>query len=149
MELLCEKNWHFDIQHNQTHIKAPFYLAKPYDKLHIYFEYTPKTIADEALSKRIIEDTLGHYFPAEEVAALDWRSFMPITNLLTLSLDFDKTYVGAAHRHPPKQHIEISGQGSSAGFAPQAVGQGHWTATISLHAISGPVTCRLRAMGEV
>ena len=148
MDILLETNLNFTGEDNKTHRYVPFSLAKEYDSLHMFFEYSPKTVEDETFAKQIIEETTRKYLQKEQISANDWRTFLPVNNLLTLSLCRNGKYIGCAHRQPPKQHIIISAEISSCGFIPHSVTSGAWEAIISLHAISTPVVCNLRILGE-
>ena len=148
MDLLFEKSFNFDRQDYKTHVMIPFFIKKDYQKLCVDFEYSPKTVEDKDLSLQIIDETLHRYLQEAQAAKEDPRKFLPVTNLLTLSLDCGDDYIGAAHRPSPSQRIEISAKGSSPGFIPYSAMAGSWSATISIHAISVPVTCSIRIIGE-
>ena len=145
MELIFEENFAFGLDDYKSHKPVPFELRKDFGKLHVYFQYSPKEVND---CRHIISSTLRRYLPEKEAAGIGWEKYSPVTNLLTVALSCGGQYIGCAHRSPPKQHIIIAANGSAPGFIAFAPKRGMWDAIISLHAISTPVVCNLRIIGE-
>ena len=145
MELILEKKIAFGLDDYKTHKPVTFELQRDFDKLHIYFQYSPKEVDD---CEHIITSTLRRYLPEKEVAGINWEKYSPVANLLTLALSFEGQYIGCAHRSPPVQHIVIASGGSTPGFIAHTPKRGTWDGIISLHAISTPVECSLRIIGE-
>jgi len=125
----------FKREHTQTHSRHSFYVAHSLSNLHISFQYTPKILADEELSRSIIKENLPSYLSVKATAEEDWRKFLPLTNLLTLSLDDPLQFRGAAHRPPAQQEIELEAKTASPGFLPGDLPVGVWQVTVSAHAV--------------
>ena len=86
----------------KTNLVLPFALAEEARQLKIIYSYAPKLLdgeaAAEAAENCLLRDA-GEYraqYPAAE-------TFLPLKNLITLSLDDPNGYRGAAHRQADSQ----------------------------------------------
>ncbi|TCL73312.1 hypothetical protein EDC14_1005174 [Hydrogenispora ethanolica] len=122
---------------NQSHIIYELYLEHPLERLGIDFRYDPKTLEDPAAARRMIEAALRRYLPEEEQPPLlaDWRRYLPLQNLLTLSLDDAAGFRGCAHRHSPRQRLELSADRAAPGFSAGPIPAGRLRITLSVHAL--------------
>lgn len=118
--------------------------------LRIEFSYEPKHMTDEAEGLRVLTEGARRYVPEDERAAYgDPRTWLPLSNLLSLSVDAPDGYRGCAHRHDPVQTFILGEQSASYGFEPGRVTPGTWRFVISTHAVvSSPCTARLEVTGE-
>ena len=73
---------------------------------------------------------------------------MPVKNLITLSLDENGNYRGAAHRQADKQHHEISKSFASVGFENGEITGGEWTLVLNVHFCVCEVSYNVRITGE-
>jgi hypothetical protein len=122
---------------SRSHITYCFDLRQPAGKLNIRFMYHPKRLEDLERSKELILASLGKYSLAEnsELDKVKWGNYMPLTNLITLSVDDPKGHRGAGHRHDQEQLIHLSEYQASPGFVSGPMIQGMWKVTLSLHGI--------------
>lgn len=136
-------------ENSKTNVPLSFSLEKDYERLFIRYRYFPKKVEDMDQAKREILQALEKYVPEESRAAYSgWRDYAPLVNLVTLSLDYEKEYLGCAHRHAPEQKHIISAAGSSPGFVPHRAAAGNWKIVLNVHAIIGnPVTCQVEVIG--
>ncbi len=127
-----------------------FTLDREYSRLKIDFSYSPKELRDELASERYIRETLRRDTPEElEKPDFDWRDYLYLKNLLTLSADFEGIYRGCHHCHPAVQQISLGTDfaTTSEGFYPGPVGPGKWRIVLSAHAVVVPCDCVIRVTG--
>ena len=109
---------------------------KEYDTLNIHFTYKPKILLNNRTAKKIICDGIDRYTTYDSQNEFkNWRKYLPIQNLLTISLEDPNGFRGSAHRQNPDQHIVLSQNDASSGMLPGRIIPGLWTATISAHAV--------------
>jgi hypothetical protein len=121
----------------RSHITYSFDLRQPVRELKIRFSYHPKRLDNLERSKEIILESIGKYSVSEnqELDQAKWESFIPLTNLITLSVDDPNGHRGAGHRHDPDQLLYLSENGASPGFVSGPMIEGMWRVTLSLHGI--------------
>ena len=119
-----------------THIKIPFNVNGDFDTIRISFSYTPKALIDYKMAKPIIVDGLKKYCQNTLLSDKEMLIFMPLNNLITLSLDSPIKHLGAAHRHPNNQTHIISPLQSSRGFIKSKIIKGQWMITLSCNYIA-------------
>lgn len=132
---------------SKSHITYTLHLHHPVDELYIDFDYEPKTLEDEEKAKALIEQGLQSYILPEHLESYsnNWRSYLPLQNLLTLSFDDENGFRGAGHRHDPVQRLMIAEGEASPGLIPGQIPRGQLRVTISLHCVvSDQVRYRLR-----
>jgi len=121
---------------SKSHIRYTFFLPEKSSRLNIDFEYEPKKLFDEERSKILIQEGLRKFCEIPDENVLNsWRSHMPLSNLLTISVDDPKGFRGSVHRHPPVQHLFISEDEASPGLIQGSLRAGQWSVTISVHAV--------------
>ncbi|SDN69737.1 hypothetical protein SAMN04487897_104120 [Paenibacillus sp. yr247] len=122
---------------SKTHISYRFHLAKPGGKLLIDFAYEPKNLEDREQAKTMIFTSINTYTEPNQRERIQakWESFLPLKNLITVSVDDPKGHRGAGHRHDPEQLLFISELETSPGFVSGKIVEGMWHVTLSLHAI--------------
>lgn len=144
--LIFEKHGSVLPEQDKTNIRLEFTVPKGITKLIIDYEYSPKTLDDETkatdLLNKSIEKYLGNQYNAEP------SDFMPIKNLITLSLDENGKYRGAAHRQADKQHHEISRDFASVGFEKGEITSGEWTLMLNVHCCTCKVDYCICITGE-
>ena len=123
--VLLNKTGKITLADNKTNIVLPFEIKDDFKSLKINFEYSPKTLEDKAKEIKIAEDCLEKY---GEVQEGNIENYLPIKNLVTVSLDSSREYLGAAHRQSNKQEHIISPGFSSAGFFKTDIAKGEWKA---------------------
>ena len=122
---------------SQTHITYVFHRKESTGKLLIRFTYAPKILEDEERSRAYILQSIDTYIaPGHREHARDkWKSYQPLKNLITLSVDDPERHRGAGHRHDPAQLLHLSEQDASPGLVSGIGIAGLWKVTLSLHAI--------------
>lgn len=128
---------------NQQHKKIKIFLDQDYEALHIAFSYNPQEVPKE-LALRVIEETLPQYDWEKNLQAMD---FLPLQNLVTISLAYEGEYLGCRHNKETQQEILISEKESSWGFIPQKVSSGQWEIQLNLHCVQSEVTVELMVKG--
>lgn len=139
MPILVEAKGTLTPKDSKQQIEYSFNVPKPMDQLIIDFKYTPKELDDKAVAKELIKEALPHFLTLEQqqnrMTDAYIEGFLPLKNLLTVSIDDPKAFRGSAHRHPNEQHLVISESASSPGFISGPIFQGDWKLVISTHAI--------------
>lgn len=128
---------------NQQHKKIKIFLDQDYEALHIAFSYNPQEVPKE-LALRVIEETLPQYDWEKNLQAMD---FLPLQNLVTMSLAYEGEYLGCRHNKETQQEILISEKESSWGFIHQKVSSGQWEIQLNLHCVQSEVTVELMVKG--
>lgn len=131
----------------KTNIVLPFVLEREAKQLKINYSYAPKLSDGEAAAKAAelcLRRDAGEYrsvYPAAE-------TFLPLKNLITLSLDSPEGYRGAAHRQADSQVHSITEHTASPGFLPGKLPAGQWRLVLNVHALVTPF-CDCRVEIEV
>ena len=149
MELLLDQTLVLHPEDSKTNVDLPFFLSRPFAALFIRTSYEPKIVADESLSRKLIEAGIERYIPENARERWGkWRDYMPVLNFITLSLDHEDEYIGCAHRQSPVQDHIISASYSSPGFLRHEIDPGEWNCVLNCHAVVDEnVTYRLRVYG--
>lgn len=135
MRTIFKKDFQLTPADHQTHLQIPFELKKDYNCLHFHFSYSPKWVEDSR-AVVLIEEHLKQVIPESEMAALgNPKRYLPLENLITLSLDYEQDYIGCHHCKDASQHITISERESTKGFIKQAVQQGNWLVQLNMHCV--------------
>lgn len=122
---------------SRTQITYSFNVPKGCSTLKARFTYWPKELEDESETKRLINEGLTKYVDkkALEIYKKNWKSFAPLKNLVTISLDDTNQFRGAGHRHSSDQYYIISADEASPGLVKGEIIPGVWKITISVHCI--------------
>ncbi|PAD79405.1 hypothetical protein [Paenibacillus campinasensis] len=125
---------------SKTHITYQFHIDEPAACLDIAFAYSSKALEDREASRRMILEAIDKYAEPSisELQKQHWERFVPLQNLLTLSLDDPSGFRGSAHRHPPEQHHLLTEEQASPGFIAGPLPSGIWKLTISIHCVVTP-----------
>ena len=150
MKLVFEKEIRLRPEDSKKNVILPFSVDDEYERLEIHFSYSPKKLEDLPLARQYIEAGLEKYAPGEYRARYKtWESYLPVVNLITLSLDSSDGYAGCAHRHNPEQNHILSKSGGSPGFIPLKIAKGDWRAVINVHAlVTEHCVCTLHVYGD-
>lgn len=122
---------------SKRHITYEFRLDKPAAAIKIRFAYGPKLLKDDEQAKDLIMQAIDSYITPEHQSPVreGWRRYLPLKNLLTLSVDDPDGYRGACHRQDAEQNLFLSEQEASEGLMPGKMALGEWSITISAHAV--------------
>ncbi len=135
MKVLLKKSIRVTPEDEKTNIFIPFSVPEGCGKIEIDYSYSPKDLENEEKSIVLIKENLIRDGWDEIAEKGDYKEFMPLKNLITLSLDSPEGYVGAAHRQAATQHHEISENFSSVGFDRVKIAAGEWILALNLHAV--------------
>lgn len=144
--LIFEKSGKVLPKQDKTNIPLEFTVPKGIQKLAIDYAYSPKLLEDEEKATELLEKSIKKYLGTEYKA--EPKDFMPVKNLITLSLDENGKYRGAAHRQADRQHHEISRDFASAGFEKGEIAGGKWTLVLNVHCCACTVNYNVRITGE-
>lgn len=144
--LIFEKEGKVLPEQDKTNISIAFTVPDGIEKLVIDYKYSPKTLEDEEKTAAILKESIEKYLGNDYDA--DPKDFMPIKNLITLSLDENGTYRGAAHRQADQQHHEISREFASVGFEKGEITSGSWRLMLNVHCCACEVNYNVRITGE-
>ncbi len=134
--------------HSKMNIPISFQVPKGINKLVIELSYFPKELEDREENLRLIKENLIRDAGEHWQEYTDYGEFMPLKNLITVSLDSPVGYVGAAHRQSPDQSHKISAEFASPGFDKTEIYEGEWTLTFNLHAVvTEQCICEIGVMG--
>lgn len=148
MTVLLEEQLILTHENEKTNVPLKFFVEDEFSSLEITYSYSPKILADEEKSRRLIEENIRKDAGESYADYPSWQSFMPLKNLITVSLDSPCGYVGATHRQAENQHHVISEKFSSVGFQKTEIRKGLWVLTLNVHAlVTGKAKCIVRVEG--
>lgn len=134
MKTLLDTRVHLTPDSEKMNILLTFRVPENTARLRILYSYAPKELSGAA-GEKLAENCLlrdAGAFRGEYPAAGD---FLPLKNLVTLSLDDPRGYRGAAHRQAPRQVHKLSESKASPGFYKGAISAGEWKLTLNVHAL--------------
>jgi len=119
---------------SKCHITYAFELNNDSSRLDIYFSYEPKVLDNIQKSKELICQGIVKFCEGKHEELEQWEKYLPIKNLLTISIDDRDTFRGCAHNQLEHQHLFITKNNASNGLIPGNIAVGQWKVTISVHA---------------
>ena len=123
---------------SKTNIILDFELEKDYNQLVFHLCYSPKEVDNTQIAKSQIEEAIKRFIPNNaQNGNVCWQDFVPLCNLITLSLDYQNQYLGCAHRQAPSQTHYINQSSPSYGFITHQPVKGHYRAVLNVHAVIG------------
>lgn len=122
-------------ENEKTNLPLKFTVPEGAEKLRISYSYHPKHLGDGERAKALIEENLCKDTHGDRELYPDYTHYLPLNNLVTLSLDDPDSYRGAAHRQDSEQLHEITGEKASVGFIKGEIKKGEWTLTLNVHAL--------------
>ena len=137
MRILMEAQGTLTPVMSKTQVVYAFPLPEGLAGLTIHFRYSPKLLEDTERAEELIRQSAPRYMEEPQLSRYleRWENALPLSNLLTLSLDDPSGFRGAAHRHSPEQSHRIGRTEASPGFLPGPAAAGIWQITISAHAV--------------
>ncbi|MBR3815307.1 MAG: hypothetical protein IKJ27_01125 [Clostridia bacterium] len=148
MKILLNKTVTVTPENERTNIFLPFAVPSGVKKLIIDYSYSPKELTDREKCEALIKENLIRDCGEQWTEYTDYGEFMPLKNLITLSLDSPEGYVGAAHRQAATQHHEIGEEFASVGFDKVKISAGEWVLTLNLHAVvTDECVCEIEVKG--
>ncbi len=148
MKALIKKTIRATPSDQKTNIGLAFTVPEGISALEIEYSYSPKELEDRKKSLFLIKENLMRDCGDEWTEYEDYGEFLPLKNLITLSLDSPAGYIGAAHRQAPVQKHRISPSFSSVGFVKAQILPGEWVLTLNLHAVvTDECLCEIEVKG--
>ena len=144
--LIFEKTGKVTPEQDKTNVVLKFNVPNGIEKLIIDYEYSPKLFEDETAAIKMLEESIDKYLGDEYPAKP--QDFLPVKNLITLSLDDNGNYRGAAHRQADKQHHEICRDFASVGFMRGEIHSGEWQIVLNVHCCACEVRYNIKIIGE-
>lgn len=138
--ILYQNRWQWTPEDSATDAEFSFVCPPEIHRLHIAFSYAPGEEASETICRAPVEAAIARYYDRYSHAAepMETAQFVPVKNLITLSLDHEGQYLGNAHRWAPQQEHRISVESASRGFLPPKEMAGRWRGMLHLHEILSP-----------
>lgn len=134
---------------SKSNLYFPFTVPEGTKKLLITYSYSPKLLEDKEKSYELVRENILRDAPEDTDRYTDYDEFLPLKNLVTLSLDSPTAFRGAAHRHDERQHHEIGRDFASPGFLKGSINAGQWRLSLNIHAVVTEVcTCKIKIEGE-
>ena len=149
--IITEKSCTIRPENEKGNVYIPFEVSEGINKLCITYSYSPKILEDEEKSIELIKENLIRDAGENWTEYTDYSEFMPLKNLVTLSLlSPEGDYCGAAHRQADSQYHEISEDFASPGFLKMKITPGKWTLCLNVHAlVTDFCVCDVKIEGEV
>ncbi len=145
--VLFEKEFQLFYEQEKTNVTFPFTVPEGAESLKISFSYDPKTVEDMDRARLLAENNIKkdageeyfHEYPS-------WEAYLPLKNLITVSVDDPETYRGCAHRQDKDQVHILRENFASRGFLKGRIQAGQWKVVLNLHGIvTETVNCKLKA----
>lgn len=130
---------------DKTNLIHRFDVPQNIKSLKIKYSYSPKTLESREKAVEIIKSTYEKY---DEVLHGRPADYLPVKNLITLSVDCNGRYIGAAHRQANEQEHIISRDFSSCGFVKTEIEAGEWDIMLNVHSVSCNVDYTIVVEGE-
>lgn len=138
------------VDKNKTNIAHYFDVPENIGTLTVNFRYFPKTIEDEKAALYEIKNCLEKYGAnCENTDEKRLKEFLPVKNLVTISIDENGKYRGAAHRQNNEQRHILSSDFASPGFVKGKIESGKWDIVLNVHSVSCTVDYEITVSGEV
>ncbi|MDO5132586.1 MAG: hypothetical protein Q4D81_06355 [Eubacteriales bacterium] len=148
---LLEEVYQWRTHDSQTDVPFSFQVPEGMEQIRIRFGFFPGKETDPLICLPPIEQSMNRYYGyyPRALQPMEKEHFIPIKNLITISLDKDGVYLGNAHRWATSQEHVLSAGHASLGFVPPEKMAGKWRGTLHLHEIlSERVTGHLIVEGE-
>ncbi|WP_240422200.1 hypothetical protein [Paenibacillus periandrae] len=122
---------------SKSQIIYAFLVPEGLEALEIRFNYSPKLLEDRERARELVALAAPRYMEEPQLSKYleCWERVLPLQNLLTLSLDDQYRFRGAAHRHTPVQEHRLGANDAEPGFLQGPIVAGMWRITVSVHAI--------------
>lgn len=130
---------------DKTNLIYRFDVPDNINKLIIRYSYSPKIFENREKAVSIIRDCFDKY---DETLVGKPADYLPIKNLITLSVDENGKYRGAAHRQASQQEHILSADYASPGFVKGKPEAGEWDIMLNVHCICCDVDYIITVEGE-
>lgn len=125
-----------DATKTQTNFKIPFKVPQSAEKLVIHFHYSPNQSRDDVAIAQLERAISKYALAGYSTEQLQVEYYLPVDNLITLSLTKNGQYLGAHHNKSNNQTIIISQETASHGFWPIIIESAQWELQLNCHCIA-------------
>lgn len=143
--ILLEAKGRITVQNNRTNLLHRFDVPDGIKSLKIKFSYSPKIFENR---EKAVEEIRKCFEKYDEPIITKPADYLPVKNLVTLSVDENGKYRGAAHRQDDVQEHILSEDFASRGFTKGEIGAGEWDVMLNVHSVSCDVNYILTVEGE-
>lgn len=136
---LLEREFVWNPKHSSSDVRFAFLCPEQVQELHIYFSYAPGEECNADCIQQV-EQAMTRYYDRypRELEPMTVQQYLPVKNLITLSLAKDGVYLGNGHRWDTKQEHIFSQTYAASGFSSPETMSGQWTGMLHLHEIISP-----------
>ncbi len=136
MKQIISRNIVLTPKDNKTNIIIKFMLKQDYESLHFKTDYSPKFLQDDKKAKILIDKALDDFMgDTPQRSTVDWKKYLPLTNLITFSLDAEQKHLGCVHRGAPKQDFMVSENEASLGLETHSPTKGEYRVVLNVHSV--------------
>ncbi len=138
---LLEQAYQWSSQDTSSDVVFSFQCPAEVEELVVSFTYSPGEEATREICLPAVQAAVTRYYGGypQEIEPMTAEQFLPVKNLITLSLAREGIYLGNAHRWAPEQEHVISCRYASSGFCCPVSMAGAWTGMLHLHEVLSPV----------
>lgn len=133
------------VANDKTNLIHRFDVPEGIKKLTIRYAYSPKLLENREKAVALVRSCLENY---EEPMLGQPKDYLPIKNLITISVDENGRYRGAAHRQANEQTHILSEDFASVGFEKGKISAGEWDIVLNVHSVSCDVDYTISVEGE-
>ena len=121
------------ISQTSRHYRFGFTVPRFSYGMRISFSYSPGRMTDREYMLKALREGIRRSRPDNQpIDDSELEAFLPLKNLLTLSVDSPGgVYIGAAHRAYTDHTVILTELKSSRGFIPVRIEAGEWVLTLS------------------
>jgi hypothetical protein len=131
---------------DKTNLVHKFDMPKGIKTLVIRYGYTPKYVEDRKKAVALIRECYEKY---DEKIIGRASAQLPVSNLVTLSVDENGKYRGCAHRQNNSQTHILSKNFASEGFIKGEIEEGEWDIVLSVHCANCDIDYAILVEGEM
>lgn len=135
--LLLENSYRFTPDDTAKDIPFSFEAPVGTDRVELLLRFDPACETEEALCCEPIKRAIGEYYAGNAAAFTEdsWLDYLPLKNLITISLDHNGTYLGNAHRWDNRQAHVFHADHAPRGFLNPDTLCGSWSGMLHIHEI--------------
>lgn len=137
---LLEQIYQWTPTDSNTDVSFTFVCPCEVSELVVYFGFSPVMEWSNEQCIPQIEAALTRYYDCYSRALQPMKAeqFLPVKNLITVSLKQEEQYLGNAHRWAGRQVHHITTKTASPGFIIPTQLEGNWSGMLHLHEIISP-----------
>lgn len=121
------------IDNDKTNLIHRFDVPSGVKIMTVKYNYSPKTLENREKAVSIVKDCFEKY---DETLIGKPAEYLPVKNLVTISIDENGNYRGAAHRQANEQTHILSEEKASLGFIKGKINEGEWDIVLNVHSVS-------------